>query len=143
MANAKEEFNFTVKITANKSNGTEQYKAIRKNVNRTTATDEFTIVSGKDFPFTLKGGETLTITGLSAQDLYTVNENTPDDYTASWGNDKHENATISANTTVTCTNTKNAVSPTGVIMTIAPYALMLVVAGAFAVVFLSRRNRAE
>ena len=45
--------------------------------------------------------------------------------------------------TVTVTNNKNATTPGGVIMTIAPYALMLVVAGAFAVVFLSRRNRAE
>lgn len=41
------------------------------------------------------------------------------------------------------TNTKNASTPGGVIMTIAPYALMVVLAGAFAVVFLTRRNRAE
>lgn len=41
------------------------------------------------------------------------------------------------------TNTKDASTPTGVIMTIAPYALMVVLAGAFAVVFLTRRNRAE
>ena len=41
------------------------------------------------------------------------------------------------------TNTKQITTPGGVIMTIAPYALMLVLAGAFAVVFLSRRNRAE
>ena len=34
-------------------------------------------------------------------------------------------------------------TPGGVIMTIAPYALMVVLAGAFAVVFLTRRNRAE
>lgn len=44
---------------------------------------------------------------------------------------------------VVFTNTKDASTPTGVIMTIAPYALMVVLAGAFAVVFLTRRNRAE
>ena len=45
--------------------------------------------------------------------------------------------------TQTVTNNKAIATPTGVIMTIAPYALMVVLAGAFAVVFLTRRNRAE
>lgn len=45
--------------------------------------------------------------------------------------------------TATVTNTRETTPPTGVIMTIAPYALMVVLAGAFAVVFLTRRNRAE
>lgn len=45
--------------------------------------------------------------------------------------------------TVAYTNTKQVTTPGGVIMTIAPYALMVVLAGAFAVVFLTRRNRAE
>lgn len=45
--------------------------------------------------------------------------------------------------TVTVTNKKDFATPGGVIMTIAPYALMVVLAGAFAVVFLTRRNRAE
>ena len=49
----------------------------------------------------------------------------------------------SATKTVTIENNKENTAPTGVIMTIAPYALMVVLAGAFAVVFLSRRNRAE
>lgn len=44
---------------------------------------------------------------------------------------------------MTVKNDKKGTSPTGVIMTIAPYALMVVLAGAFAVVFLTRRNRAE
>ena len=45
--------------------------------------------------------------------------------------------------TQTVTNDKAITTPGGVIMTIAPYALMVVLAGAFAVVFLTRRNRAE
>lgn len=52
-------------------------------------------------------------------------------------------AVSAAEMKVTVTNDKNANVPTGVIMTIAPYALMVVLAGAFAVVFLTRRNRAE
>lgn len=52
-------------------------------------------------------------------------------------------AVAAAAMTVTVTNHKETSTPGGVIMTIAPYALMVVLAGAFAVVFLTRRNRAE
>lgn len=62
-------------------------------------------------------------------------------YTTTYDN---QTGTIeAAATNVTVTNTKEGTTPGGVIMTIAPYALMVVLAGAFAVVFLSRRNRAE
>lgn len=75
---------------------------------------------------------------------YTVTE---DDYT-DVGYDEaaytNQSGTISAEATnVTVTNNKKGTTPGGVIMTIAPYALMVVLAGAFAVAFLSRRNRAE
>lgn len=145
MADENQEFKFEVTITAASGNETEQYVAVRKNVNRgTEVTTEYTIVSGKKFTFYLKGDETLTITGLSANDTYTVTEDTPNDYKATWtGTHEDGEIDVSKGTTVTCTNTKESVSPTGVIMTIAPYALMVVLAGAFAVVFLSRRNRAE
>lgn len=49
----------------------------------------------------------------------------------------------SATESVKVINDKDVSTPGGVIMTIAPYALMVVLAGAFAVVFLTRRNRAE
>lgn len=58
--------------------------------------------------------------------------------------DQYKTGTISTTgSSTTVTNKKDANAPTGVIMTIAPYALMVVLAGAFAVVFLTRRNRAE
>ena len=60
-------------------------------------------------------------------------------FTIKWSN----YFTVTVHVVKTVTNTKNASTPGGVIMTIAPYALMVVLAGAFAVVFLSRRNRAE
>lgn len=86
-------------------------------------------------------------------DTYTVVE-TNEDYTPSINNDgvTVDGATAtgdmtidktSAAKTVAYTNERNASTPGGVIMTIAPYALMVVLAGAFAVVFLTRRNRAE
>lgn len=74
---------------------------------------------------------------------YTVTE---DSYTDVGYETKYDNQTGTINTAatnVTVTNTKAGTTPGGVIMTIAPYALMVVLAGAFAVVFLTRRNRAE
>ena len=83
-----------------------------------------------------------TITNIPVGVTYTVTEENSGAYTPSY---LGETGTIAADTeaSATVTNTKNATTPGGVIMTIAPYALMVVLAGAFAVVFLTRRNRAE
>lgn len=75
--------------------------------------------------------------------VYNVTEN---DYSGVGYTTTYDNQTgtiEAAATNVTVTNTKEGTTPGGVIMTIAPYALMVVLAGAFAVVFLTRRNRAE
>lgn len=90
----------------------------------------------------LGDNESYTITNIPVGVTYTVNEANSGTYTPSYSG---ETGTIAADTeaSATVTNTKNATTPGGVIMTIAPYALMVVLAGAFAVVFLTRRNRAE
>lgn len=91
--------------------------------------------------------ETVTIYGLSANDEYQVTEDdaNTDGYTTTYEscNEDEAGAMGTDDVTATVTNTRETTPPTGVIMTIAPYALMVVLAGAFAVVFLTRRNRAE
>lgn len=103
----------------------------------------------------LGNGEYVKVYGLTKYNTYTVKEQkhgadgfetsveasnaTLDDNT----NVVTRNSDIVADQTVSYTNKKDATIPGGVIMTIAPYALMVVLAGAFAVVFLTRRNRAE
>ena len=47
------------------------------------------------------------------------------------------------NTTATITNTKNAVSPTGIMMDIAPYAVLVVIAAAGCFIFLRKRHAKE
>ena len=100
----------------------------------------------------LGDGDSFIIYGLSAGDNYSVTEdkaNTDGYVTAVTVNNVSKNAveqtgnTKEGDVTVAYTNTKQVTTPGGVIMTIAPYALMVVLAGAFAVVFLTRRNRAE
>lgn len=103
----------------------------------------------------LGNGESAVITGIPSNVKYTVTENidATEGYTTTYKVDNATTATTGtatseatmgkANHTVSFTNDKASTPVTGVITTIAPYALMLVVAGAFAVVFLTRRNRAE
>lgn len=119
---------------------------------------EVILTSGQKHTFNLADDKSVAIYGLSANDTYTVKENddkvTTDHYTVSYdvngtAADKVENTKLTTNegalvdANVTVKNTLDAATPGGVIMTIAPYALMVVLAGAFAVVFLTRRNRAE
>ena len=111
------------------------------------------ITTNEKGEFTLKNGESVIVTGLEAADTYEVVETTAAGYTTKVGTEvtntatgnmtKSETELTSGNKTAAYTNNCDASPVTGVIMTIAPYALMVVLAGAFAVVFLTRRNRAE
>ena len=105
---------------------------------------------------TLKHGQTFTIYGLSAGDKVEIveDEANTEGYTTTFataGKDQvyatavnyTDKVQVTGSAYVKVINDKDYTTPGGVIMTIAPYALMVVLAGAFAVVFLSRRNRAE
>ena len=94
-----------------------------------------------------------TIKGIPSTVKYTVVENIDkkDGYTVSYTVDNTdatsdtyatstEKTMGKANNAVVCTNLKNAVTPTGIAMTVAPYILMVAVAGIFAVLFLRRRH---
>lgn len=130
----------TIKGTASKS-----YTVVNGN-----ATTEITADSDGVATTTINLGDekTYTVYGLSATDTYQVTESTANQngYTTTYNDDCNNAKAAAVGTTAktaVVTNTKDATAPTGVIMTIAPYALMVVLAGAFAVVFLTRRNRAE
>lgn len=127
---------FEIKVTVDGAEG-ETYPTNKDNV---------TLTSGTAYTFELKGGESVEIYNLSPADKYTVDEADKyaqtEDYTVT-GEVTTATAIGEEDAEVEIINEKDATPPTGVIMTIAPYALMVVLAGAFAVVFLTRRNRAE
>ena len=94
-----------------------------------------------------------TIKGIPSTVKYTVveNINKNDGYTVSYtvnGTDKtsdtyatsNENTMNTKDNVVVCTNLKNAVIPTGITMIVAPYILMVAVAGIFVILFLRRRH---
>lgn len=78
---------------------------------------------------------------------YTVNSGNAKDMTfnaaGTTTSSAKETMAVSSNDTendVVVTNTKNAITPTGIALTIAPYILMVALAGVFAVLFLRRRK---
>lgn len=83
--------------------------------------------------------ESIVIYGLSENDTYTVVENDPGEYTAT-GEVKEALAMGKDDKTVTVINTLDTTIPTGVIETVAPFALMIVAALGFAVVYFRKRN---
>lgn len=145
---ANDAFNFTVGVNGQEG---EMYKVVYAATSNAAPTTKY-VTSGSTIKIEgIKDTGYIQIFGLTENDTYTVTE---DNYSTSGyktyvGTDKSKENRIATGkvtedgTSVTVENRKDNASPTGVIMNIAPYALMLVVAGAFAVVFLSRRNRAE
>lgn len=96
---------------------------------------------------TVKHGGSITIYGLSATDSYTITETNGADLGYTVTNDKSEDGlggTVTGVTTrdgenYTVTNHKDASTPTGVILNVAPYALMVVIAVAGVAVFMRKR----
>lgn len=148
--------NMTVKkvITGNQANLSGEWEfeiTVQGQAGEKFATSKDVVLeSGVPTKVKLGHNQTITIYGLSASDTYTVKEveaNT-DGYVTTINGAATENGETSGNAatadvSIEYKNEKNIATPGGVIMTIAPYALMVVLAGAFAVVFLTRRNRAE
>lgn len=135
--------NWEFYITVNGPEG-EMYK--------TNYGDSNTLTSGKRKLIGLAHGDHLYIYGVTAGDSFTITETNANQngYTTTYTVGKqgakteyNEKITGSGAKLVTVYNKAQDTPSTGVIMTIAPYALMVVLAGAFAVVFLTRRNRAE
>lgn len=141
-------FDFTVVITSYDS--AKEYNIVNANGQNATvgAVDKATTQEGKTtytYAVTMKDAGALTIYGLAGNDTWTVTETADKNYSTKVNGTSGNIAsgTAESNGTAAFVNTANGSPVTGVIMTIAPYALMVVLAGAFAVVFLTRRNRAE
>lgn len=137
-------FDFTVQI-----NGTagEWYKVVVKE-NSTAAGTESKIVSGAAaVTYQITNGGSIQIYGLSDDDTYTVVETAAneDGYKttidgSATTDGKATGVVTKDGTVISYVNAKNAVTPTGVIMTVAPYVLIVAAAGVLAVLFLRRRR---
>ena len=138
-------FNFTLKITdANPG----VYPVITNGV-----TDNPTSITvGADGTatkvYSLTNGSTVKVVGLNAGAVCTVTEN-PDDYTATYSLDGGDavsgadssDVTLDRDHSVAFTNTRNGIIPTGIIMTIAPFAIGICVFGAVFIFIICRKKR--
>ena len=160
LANTSREFTFKVKVTGAEN---EKYYVEKTTGGSTTKVDD--LVSGADnyTEYKIKSGDSIHIKGLTDDDkveVYEVEANT-EGYITTFSNDGTDGGIVMTDRTVTIggatltgkevlakqdgntvmvTNTKEGTTPTGVVMNIAPYAAMILGAGAFAGVFLGKKK---
>ena len=113
-------------------------------------------VDGKaDITETIKGGEVIEVTGLPAGTTYTITESGTDaaNYTTAWtdaagaslgeGKALDQQTMPAADTALTVTNTRNAATPTGLLLDAAPYGAMLALAAGSGAVFFRKRRHTD
>lgn len=139
-ANMSQKFEFTVSVADENGQGNgERYKVV-------TPEGITSVDSGSSITVKLGNNDSVTIYGLSASDVYKIVESANSDgYTVTDTQTNTAEGTVSGTAmtddeSYTVTNTKNAVTPTGLVMNIAPYILMVAAAAALALVFLRKRN---
>ncbi len=139
MANMEDTFHFDVSVSGTTG---EWYKVVVKENAEDTTGIESHIASGDTVTYEIGHNGTIQIFGLSANDEYTVveQEANQDGYTTTITGQASGKLT-SDGTQVTFENKKDATAPTGIIMNIAPYIILVAFAGIAALVFLRRRNR--
>ena len=131
---------FSFEITVNGATG-EKYD---------TSVEDIVLESGKAATVELGNNESIIIYGLSAKDTFTVVEKdaNTDGYTTTYTLDDADVqadglvdvAEGTADKVVEVTNDKTVTTPTGIAMTFAPYVVMVVFAGVFAVMFLRKKR---
>ncbi len=103
--------------------------------------NKFTLKNGQDVTFKLKVGDDVSITEDSVagyKTSYKVGNNSTNGYEYSYGKVTKDRPNA---VTVTYTNTKTIQPPNGIITTIAPYAIMVVLAAGAGVYFVYSRRR--
>lgn len=158
-ANLEQEFPFTITIT-NTTSDNQVFKIWNDgDGNGVEDSDEVSTITANATGATYQLGndETVKIFGLRDGDTYTIQEGnmssenngkTNDGYTVKINNEATNNGqhqdTLAGDDadeiSVTYDNNRTSVSPTGIAMNVAPYALLVVVAVAGCFVFLRKRN---
>ena len=159
------EFKFNITVTPDKNKQKEFY-GWRKGEKKENATD-YTAFNGKvglnGVKLTANSEEGIQIGGLTKGDKITVTETDGTSYTMTVKDNNDNQKTyiqqlsnetnlnqyyfafnsLEDDGVVEVINTKNGATPTGIVMNVAPYAMMLAVAGGLGVVFVNRKKEEE
>ena len=137
---ASQEFQFAVSVDGGEG---EWYQVLVKETADAAAVEYHVVSGAQATSYSIKHGGSIQVLGLSESDQYSIIE---DDY-SSLGyktTNKSNIGTLTADgTTITVTNHKDAASPTGLVTTVVPYALMLGMAGSLGALFLRKKQRPE
>ena len=102
--------------------------------------------TGGTYTFSLTDGDSVKIYGLPEGYGYTLTEEAQD-YTSTEKLDGYQDETsgtdVAADVKTGYTNTRNGIIPTGVIITVAPFVIGILVFGAIILYMVSKRRRAE
>ena len=152
--NKGQDFNFTVTFTAptvlpKDKTAAQVLNEITPSVNGATITDEGTIADAanstattRTVKFKAADSKGVTFDGVLVGTTYTVDEETPSDYSAT--GEVEQAAVLSEDgAEVTVTNTKSATVVTGVIMNNAPFIVMIGAAAAGVVAYGSAKRKLE
>lgn len=141
-------FTFTLNITnANPGTYPVETTGVSSNVSSITIGSDGTYTGNID----LTDGSSVRIVNLNKDAVCTVSEDA-EDYTPTHvidngssvsGNNSGQITLADADHSVAFTNTRNGIIPTGVLLTIAPFAIGLLLFGALAVFFIARKKRRE
>jgi hypothetical protein len=161
-ANHSEKFEFYVTVTPADTKGVKKTELYNINAEGSIKLNGVkALTAGKESgPFTVGENDGFTITGLTAGDKVTVREgkdgNTytmtagavagKEDYVSKVADVVDYTTSFNAlkdGAEVDIKNTKDVVAPTGIVMNVAPYAMMLAVAGGLGVVFMNRKKEEE
>ena len=166
VADLNKKFKLTVTINPTNKTGMttglpERYQVTGEGT--ATAEDDF-IEAGTPKSFDVQnGGSGFNIHGLTDGDMITVKEENGESYTMTVKADEANKvssvittdyagvtnyttpafAALKNGAKVTIQNHKGSITPTGIVMSVAPYALMLAVAGGLGVVFFNRKKEEE
>ena len=160
----KTSFKFTIEVVP-QPGASEKFKVTEVNENTTNITEsnETALVKGTPKSFTIPVDHGVRIYGLTKSDLIKVHEEDGSTYimtvAPAQGKDSYlvagsldTNDLANYNTEfkvqkdkaeVHVTNEKGVTPPTGIVMNVAPYAMMLAVAGGLGVVFVNRKKEEE
>lgn len=151
MGDRTKDFSFTLNITADdKLSENTTITAVKTAQNGTTS--NVTVTVGSDSTFTLKHGETLAVPGIPEGTAYTVTETKDDDYTTTvdstggegefdTSNNKVSNTMSENGNTEAFTNTASKTVDTGIILDIAPYIIIFIIAIVGAILFFGRKRK--
>ena len=134
--NKNKEFHFTVTFTGLVDGQTYHY--IENGQAKT-------FTGGQSATITLTNGQSATFYDLPEGATYTVveTEANQDGYTTTYSDGNGTGTIGTADVSVTVTNNKEGTVPTGVLLTIAPFAALMAVGGLGAVVILKRKKEEE